>query len=666
MGYIAIIIPLLTIMMASGLKNLEFEGSNRIWFGKDSKILKNYDNFRSIFGNDDGVSISFKVEEGVFNRDVLRSIDNITQKLWQTEYIARVDSITNYQYVHSDKEYPDEIVVENFVDEIDSLSDEELLKKRDIALKQEMILGRLISVDAKTTMIVGRMTPKAGNDPEVSFKLRDAVAKIVAPEEEKLGVKFYISGGPAINTSFIDIAKNDIEIFTPIVIVVTLILLFGVFRRVSATFISISVVVFTFLIVLSIQVSLGFKLNNFTANIPVFVMAIGIADAMHLLWIYMIARKKGMLNYEAIHYSVKKNFLALFLTSLTTAVGFASLSISAIVPIKTLGIATASAALLAFVLTILFVPAVLAIINPKIKVQNEEESHSHRISKWYVEFLIKYNKQLLFIFGIVFTIISVGIFKANVDSNIIKYFKEDVPIRVTIDFIQENLAGPMSYEIIVDSKQNDGIKEPEFLRTMQKFYDEFYAANTDVRHITSLMDTVKRFNEVVSGSKTIPDDKNLIAQYLLLYSLSLPQGMEISDKMDIDERQLRVSASMNMVETSKNLEMIKWVEDWWAKTTYSAEVNGQTAMFSYMQHDVTDTLLNSIALVIVLISIIMLLIFKKLKMLPLFIIPNLLPITLVVGVMGWLSIDIDMGVAVSGAIIIGVAVDDTIHLWLNI
>ena len=662
---IAILIPLITIMMASSLKNLEFEGSYRIWFGEESKILKDYDNFRAIFGNDDAIAISFKMQEGVFNKDTLHVIQNITKKLWETEYIARVDSITNYQYVHADEEYPDEVIVEDFIEDIDSLSQEDLETKRSIALEQDLIVGKLISEDAKTTMIVGRMTPKAGNDPAVSFKLRDAVVEIIEPEVKKHGIKFYLNGGPIINTAFIEIAEHDGATFTPAVILVAMFLLLLVFRKFSLSLLSISVVICTFLIVLSIQVILGFKLNNFTANVPVFVVAIGIADAMHLLWIYIVARKQGQENYEAIHYSVHKNFLALLLTSLTTAVGFASLSISKVVPIQTLGIATASAAILAFILTILFVPALLAILNPKIKKQTQEENKNHNFSKWYVSLLLKHNGKILLISGFLFLGIGIGIFKANVDSNTVRYFKENVPFRVTTNFTQDNLTGPMSYEIIVDSKENDGIKDPKFLKTVERFYSEFYTKYDDARHVSSLMDVVKTFNEVMAGSKSIPDDKNLIAQYLLLYSLSLPQGMEINDKMDIDERLLRVTAAINMVDTSKDLEMLEWIESWWDKTAYSAEVNGQTKMFAHMQHDVTNTLIYSITLAVILISIIMLLIFKNLRMLPLFIAPNILPIALVVGVMGWIGIDIDMGVAIAGAIIIGVAVDDTIHFMVK-
>ncbi|MCF6339977.1 MAG: MMPL family transporter [Sulfurimonas sp.] len=663
---IAVLIPLITIMMASSLKNLEFEGSYRIWFDKESEIIKNYDNFRAVFGNDDAITISFTNEDGIFTKEALTAIKSITSKLWETEYIARVDSITNYQYIHADKEYPDEIVVEDFIQDLDAYSEEDLLKKKEIALTQDIIVSKLISKDAKTTMIIGRMTPKAGDDPEVSFKLRDAALAIVAPESEKYGFKFHLNGGPVLITSFIEIAQSDAGTFTPLVIIIASILLFIILRKMSSALLSISVVIFTFMIVLSIQVIFGFKLNNFTANIPVFVMAIGIADAMHLLWIYTIARKDGKDNIEAIHYSVNKNALALFLTSLTTSIGFASLSISAVIPIKTLGIATASAAILAFVLTMLFVPAVLAIINPKIKPTNKnDKKEKSNLSHKYVDFIQKYNKVILILTSILFIIIGIGIFKTEVDSNTIRYFKENVPFRADTAYLEKNLTGPMIYEIIVDSKKSDEIKDPEFLKTIERFYDEFYIQYSDVRHISSLLDVIKIFNEVMNGSKTVPDDKNLIAQYLLLYSLSLPQGMEINDKMDIDERLLRVSASINMVDTSKDLEMITWVESWWNKTAYSAKVDGQTVMFAHMQKDVIATLIESITLAIVLISILMLIIFKNWKMLPLFIAPNVLPIILVVGVMGWLNIDIDIGVAIAGAIIIGVAVDDTIHFMVK-
>ncbi len=665
--FIALFIPVIAILMATQLKDLAFEGSYRIWFDKDSKILRDYDNFRSVFGNDQVITVSFKNDQGVFNKESLGVVSRITEKFWETEYIARVDSITNYQYVHTDPENPDDVIVEDFIEDVDLLTSTQLQEKARIIVSEDAIVGRLISEDAKTTTILARLSPNAGESPEVSLKLKALTEAILKPEIEKYGYDFKLNGGPIVNSSFIEIAQADGALFTPLVLVVTMILLLVIFKKFSTMMTSILIVIFTFLIVLSVQVMLGYKLNNFTVNMPVFITAIGIADAMHIFWIYTVARKKGMDNVKAIHYSVRKNFLPILFTSLTTAVGFASLGISNVIPIKTLGIATANAALLAFVLTMLFIPAVLAIVNPKIEPVEEKESTSTNFAKWYGAFIVKFDTRIFTATLLLFMAIGFGITQVRVDSNTVRYFKEDVPWRKAVNFIQDNISGPMTYEIIVDSNVKDGVKDPKFLRTTQKFYDEFYAAfPEEVRHINSLLEVVKKFNQVMNQSKTVPNSQNLVAQYLLLYTLSLPQGMEINDQMDIEERMFRISAAMNVTDTSKDLEMMAWVENWWSvNSEYKAEVNGQTAMFAHMQHDVTDTLITSITIAIVAVSFMMLLIFRNARLLPLFILPNILPIALVVGIMGWLGIDIDIGVAIAGAIIIGVAVDDTIHFLVK-
>jgi len=135
--------------------------------------------------------------------------------------------------------------------------------------------------------------------------------------------------------------------------------------------------------------------------------------------------------------------------------------------------------------------------------------------------------------------------------------------------------------------------------------------------------------------------------------------------MDIHEQKLRITGQMDIVDTSKDLEMMAYIENWWSKTEYSATVQGQTAMFAHMQKDVTDTLIYSLSLAIFLVTMVMFFIFRRLSILWVFILPNILPVILVVGLMGWIGISIDIGVAIAGAIIIGVAVDDTIHFLVK-
>jgi predicted RND superfamily exporter protein len=247
----------------------------------------------------------------------------------------------------------------------------------------------------------------------------------------------------------------------------------------------------------------------------------------------------------------------------------------------------------------------------------------------------------------------------------VRYFKEDVPFRQTIDFIQANITGPMAYEIVVDSKTPDGIKSPAFMKTVEKFSHDFHKRYTNLRHISSLVDVIKKFNYVFNHSKTIPDNQELIAQYLLLYTLSLPQGMEINDEIDLKQQSLRITAQLNVVDTSMDLEMIHWAGEWWKNTPYSATVQGQTVMFANMEHDVANTLILSLLLSIATVTLILLLFFRNMRMIPFVIIPNVLPVLLILGTMGWIGIHVNIGIAISASIIIGIAVDDTIHFLIK-
>lgn len=662
---IAVAIPLLVLMLSSNLKNLEFEGDYRIWFDEESQLIKDYDEFRKVFGNDTGITVAFKDENGIFTKKALKTIDTITQKMWRMQHIARVDSLSNFQYVHADPEDRDNVLVEDFIQDIDSATKEYLASKKEIALNDRDIRGAFVSEDGKTAMILARLTPKVNDDGDKSFYILKELEEILEPLRKETGYMFWLNGGPPLNASFVTIAQNDGGTFTPLVIFTVLVLLYALFRRVSGALIPMGVVVLTFLTVLSIQVLLGYKLNNFTANIPVFIVAIGIADAVHVYIVWLMYKREGKSTRESVYLSMQKNMLPIFLTSLTTAIGFASLGISHVVPVSTLGIATASGAILAFLISVFWMPSVLLLLKKEIKPQNLK-SEKNRIDNFhYGHFIVNHDKKIILITLGIFVVLAAGLFKVKVDSNTIRYFDKEVEIRKSTDFLQENLTGPMAYEIVVDSGRANGIKDPDFLKTVEKFYEEYREKYPDIRHMNSLMDVIKRFNIVLNQSDTIPKDQNLIAQYLLLYSLSLPQGMEINDKMDINERFLRVTANVNIVDTSKDLEMIEWAEKWWEKTPYSAKVNGQTKMFAHMQKDVTDTLIYSMSLAIFLVSLVMFLIFRNLRLIWVFLIPNILPIALVLGVMGWLGINIDLGVAVSGAIILGVAVDDTIHFLVK-
>ena len=664
--FIVLLIPILVLLLATNLKHLEIDGSYRIWFEKDSKTLKDYDQFREQFSNDDGITVVFQDKNGIFNKKALSSIQRITEAFWDMPNIARVDSITNYQHVHSDTNYPDDVLVNDFiVDNLSNVTETYFKNRKKLALADSIIKGSFISNDGTTTMIFARLESDANEDKDISAEMMKYVHAIIDSETNRTGYKYWLNGGPPMTQAFVAIAGKDAIVFTPLVIIVSMILLFLLFRRVSGAVIPILVVIFTFLSVLAVQTLLGYKLNNFTANIPVFIVAIGIADAVHIYSVWLMERKEGLRTKEAVSNTLEKNFLPILLTSLTTTIGFSTLAISHIVPVSTLGIATASGAVLAFIISVVWMPAVLLTLRKEIK--GEVTSRQKAINRFaYGKFIVNNDKKIIFISLLLVAVLGIGLAFIKVDSNTIKYFSKEVEIRKSSEFIMKNLTGSMSYKFIIDSGKKDGIKDPQFLNTIERFYHDYQLVFPhDVRHMLSLLDIIKRYNLILNQKEAVPQDRNLVAQYLLLYSMGLPQGMEITDQMDFDQRKLLVTVLTNIVDTSKDLKMIHYAQDWWENTPYKITVTGQTVMYAFMQNDITDTLIYSLSLTIFIVFLMMLFIFKRIKILWILLLPNILPVILVLGLMGWAGLTIDMGVAIAGAIIIGVAVDDTIHFLVK-
>jgi len=664
--FIVFAVPLLVLLLSSNLKHLQIDGSYRIWFEKDTPALVSYDAFRNEFSNDDGVIIVFRDPNGIFNPKALGSIQRITDAMWEMNHIDRVDSLTNYQHVHEDPSYPDEVLVNDFIEDLDDLNESYLNERRETALADKMLRNKFISEDGTTTMIFARLEPDAKEHGDISAEVMQEVNEIIEPEAKRTGYKYWINGGPAITQAFISIAGKDAVLFTPLVLLSAMLLLYLLFRRISGAVIPILVVLFTFISVIAVQVLMGYKLNNFTANIPVFIVAIGIADAVHIYSVWLTHRREGDDNETAVAVSLRKNFLPILLTSLTTIVGFSTLALSHVVPVATLGIATASGAALAFMISVVWIPALLFLLNKPVGKARNKDQKIYRFFKGYGAFIVHNNKRIIAVTTLFFLFVGAGLLQVKVDSNAMRFFNKDVEIRKSAEFNMAHLTGPLTYIIIADSSRAEGVKDPTFLKSVEAFSQDFKNAfPNDVRHVSSLLDVIKRYNKIYNHQETIPQSHDLVAQYLLLYSNSLSQGMEITDRIDFEQRKLRISVQTNIVDTSRDLEMIEFIKQWWMKSPYSAVVTGRTAMYAQMQKDITQTLITSLSLTILLVSLMMLLIFRRLKILWILMLPNILPVVLVLGVIGWLGITIDMGVAISGAIIIGVAVDDTIHFFVK-
>ena len=648
---------MITLLLSFSLKEIAYEGNYRIWFNPDSRIITSYDAFRDTFGGDDTFVVAFEDEKGIFGTKAIGTVLDLTRKFQKIKGVQKVDSLTNYQYIRSEE---DDIIVEDFIEDTAGLD-----AKKILALHDPLIVNHLISKDGKTTLIAVKLASLQGSDEAVNIEVMQKLQSILKKSEKETGYRFYLSGVPAITASLVTVSQHDALFLMPLAVIIVVIMLWLLFRDAMGVLIPSVVIIFTFLIVLSMQMLLGYRLNNFTVNIPSFISAIAIADAMHLFLAWVYYRQKGLRNKEAVTVALQKNFLPIAMTSFTTATGFATLGLSTIEPIATLGLAITSGALIAFILSVTLAPAILL---------TRKEDHAVKPVHFldlstltgYGAFIKRHDRKIIVAFVLLFLFAGYGLRYIKVDSNSIKYFSSHTVVRSGSDFIEKHITGPMVYEVVLDSGRKEGIKDPKFLAQIINFEKVLKQKYPAVRFSISLKDIIARMQKVLNpdADTVLPKDKNLVAQYLLLYSMSLPQGMEINDQVDTSERYLRLTLNCDVQDTSKDLEMIAWIKQWWQEhAPYAADVQGQTAIFAYMQSSVTDTLVISIASTLLIVMLAMFLIFRNLKMLLLFILPNIAPLVLVAGVMGYLGIHIDIGVAISAAVILGIAVDDTIHFF---
>lgn len=663
---IIILVPLLIVtLFVTNIKHAGFETDFDIWFDKDSKIMKSFNHFKKTFGNDSRAMIVLKSEEGVFQKEVLQNIQNITEALWQTKFIARVDSITNYQYVHVSSEDEDEIIVEDFIGDIDALSDEEIRQKEQFAINDIQTKNLLVSADGKTAIVLGRIVYSENFKPEDFITLYHDVNKII--DKYKLdGVEYHNSGVPAGTHAFMDAISSNGQVFLPIFLLSIIVLLGVIFRNIWSIVLPVSVVILTILFIAGFTFGIGYKLNTITSMFPIFIIAIGIADSIHIFWVWKHKREEGLDNEQSVIFTIEKNFTPAFITSLTTFAGFISLGISKIVPLQAFGIMLAGGAVMAFILSIVFLPAMLSVLNPKIKVQQDKTTKLKELIKNYTAFVVRHDKKIIIVSMLFIISFVVGIKDVKVDTEFAKQFSEEHPIRKTTDFVQKNIGGTIAIEVVLDSKEKSGVNNPEFLRDVDKFSNAFEQEFERIRHISSLTQIVKRYHKLMNGDKEefykIPDSKELISQYMLLYSLSLPQGMGINDMMDVDSRYLRLTTMINVASEQEKFEMYRWVQNWWeTNSQYSASLEGVVMVSGHMRLELTDTLIKSISLALAFVTLIFWFTFRSKFYMAVSTLPNIAPLLIAIGLTGWMSINLDLSMAIVFVIIIGIAIDDTVH-----
>ncbi|WP_372654525.1 RND family transporter, partial [Halobacteriovorax sp.] len=405
------------------------------------------------------------------------------------------------------------------------------------------------------------------------------------------------------------------------------------------------------------------------AMVPTILIAIAIADSVHILVTYFQFRSKGENEENATAKAFEKNFKPIFLTSISTAIGFFSCTTSDLIPLRDLGILAGFGTLAAWTFTILFMCPILSKIKvePK-KEANTDNSKSNILKATTLVNFLDRNKYFI----IISTVLISGLFtylgyKNEVNSNPYTYFTKNVPLRISNDFTLKNLGGFYGPQVVIDSGIKDGIKNPKFLKDVDKF-QQWLEEKEYISRVTSIVEVVKSMNKSMHGDKesfyTIPDNRKTIAELLFLYTMSLPQGKDLKDRMTIEKDSIRMAVLWTLQGSKESLEKMKMIEEKALEFGLNATVTGKIPIYQNMTTFVVKSFFSSIGLALIGITILLIIIFKSVKLGALSMLPNIIPLMIGAGLMKILNTPVDVGTALVSSVCLGIVVDDTIH-FLN-
>ena len=651
---------LVMLVTVGGIPTVTYSGSYRVLFGKDNPHLLAFDKLQDTYSASKSALIAISPREGtVFTRDTLAAIEELTEAAWQTPYSVRVNSLTNYY--HSEA-VGDDLAIAPLVEGAAAFSAAELSRVRNIALNQPELVGQLVSEDGRAAGIsISFALPKA-EDPalaKVSDHLRDLLddARDAYPH---LGI--FLTGNVILYQTFTD-AAEDMGILLPIVFFVILTLAALLLRSFYTTLSIAVVLVFLLTSTMGVAGWFGTMLTPVNASVPIIIVTVSVADSIHIIMTAMARLRRGLDKNEAIAESLRDNLYPVFLTSATTSVGFLSLNTSNAPSFHVLGNLVALGMLFAFIYSVTLLPIMLSILPLRAApARTGWPSFLDRLA----DFVVARRKLLLWSGIFVVVALAAGVSRNEFSDNWLHHFNDRYPFRTDTDFIMENLTGLDQLEYSLSSGREGGITDPEYLRKVEAFA-QWYRTHPKVHHVQSFTDIMKRVNQNMHGDDPafyrIPDDSELAAQFLLLYELSLPFGSDLNDRMDFAKSATRMTVVLENTSTRDHLAIDESAQNWLQANApeLAGPASGFTMISARMSKRNINSMLSGTILATTVITLILMLVFRNIRVGLICLVPNFIPALMAFGLWGYLVGKVGLGASIVTAIAIGIIVDDTIH-----
>ncbi|MDF1877257.1 MMPL family transporter [Sulfurimonas sp. SAG-AH-194-L11] len=688
---IILLMLLVSILIISNLRFITIDTSTEGFLKVNDPALIRYEAFKEQFGQDEKIMVIVEAKD-IFSMATLSKLQKLHNAL--EENVPHLNDITSIINARNTRGEGDRLIVEDlFANFPTTQSALEAIKKT--ALNNAMYKNLLYN-DAHTfTTII--LEPSAyesvegaddldgfgessASDNDAEF-LSDPSKSEMVRAADKIAATFnsddfnvFVAGSLAVNDYNKQSVQKDMQKFVKLVLLMMMIFLFVVFRRISAIFLPIFIVLISLLTTIGFMAIVGTPITIPTQILPSFLLAVGIGAVVHLLSMFFKHFNEHEDKDKAISYSLGHSGLAIIMTSLTTAAGLFSFSTAAIEPIAALGIFGALGVIVALINTIVLLPALLAVLPLKPKAAAVAKSQKmDRLLLAVADFSFTHAKKIIVVslgIAVVFIYLATQVaFKHDT----LSWQPDDSPIKISTYKVDEALRGSVTMEVIVDTKKENGLYNAKLLQTLDDAVHEVEQFHTDTHFIGkgwSVGDVLKEIHRALHENNPeyyrITTNDALIPQEFLLFENSGSDDLE--DFVDTSMSKARLTFKLPWMEASEYTQISDKIQSILHKklgNSVEITVTGMVPLFQRTLVAAMDSMATSYVMAFILIAIMMMLLLGSVKIGLTSMIPNVLPIIIALGFMALVDMPLDLFTMLVGAIVIGLSVDDTVHFFHN-
>lgn len=654
------LLGLVSALFALGLPNLRLDTSSSGLMVDGDPEKAYYEQTKLTFGDDVLISVVLEAASGdVFTPAILTAVQAMTEEIYRVEGISRVDSLTTVRQTVGESGF----LNTNLLLESLPTTLEECAPVRAVALRDPTLVGNILSADGRTTAINAFFVGSTQGDLEKQASL--AISAVAARYADLPGVTIYPIGMPVIKTILSDSIQAENKILLPLSVVVIMLVLGLLYRSFMAGFLPILTGLISILWTLGFMGHLGMNFNVISTLLPVLLIVVGATEDVHLLSEYFQGLREGHDQKSSLFEMASKSSLAITLTSMTTVIGFATVTINQVPWLREFAIAGTFGIFANFIITIIVVPASLRLLpKPRLGPEKPASGPLHQLSLVLPAWIQRNRRSVLLVSALIAVFLALGIPRLQVSSNFVGFFKADAPIRQSFDRVHATLAGAQTFFIVIDSGRPGGLQDPRVLRDIAALQQSM-AGQVDASK--SLADSVRLIHREMNDGQdaffAIPSEEDLIAQYLLMMDSS-----DLERLADFDLRQAAVLVRHNL-SASWQLQSVLDALESFAATQFTSgatiHFTGENVLINRGAQRIALDNLSSLGYALGSILVVISLVFMSLRAGLLAMIPNLLPVFALLGLMGWLGIEIDASNGFVAMIGLGIAVDDTLHLMVR-